>query len=104
MDESSLENISNEAPTLSICRVFRLTSVESLDEVSCLMMSDTGLYLNWIPSTVIAHEDEEDEEIESTVEDDVLIGKWIYIFFKELLFSFLLLRITEIIMFTRVCK
>ena len=91
MDESSLGNISNEAPTLSICRVFRLTSVESLEQVSCLMMSDTGLYLNWIPSTLdIADEDGDvDQEFEPTVEDDTLIGKWkyIYLFYGVFIFE-----------------
>jgi len=72
VDESSLGNISNEAPILTVCRVFRLTSQESLDEVSCLMMSDTGLYLNWIPNTLIAEEDE--EEFEPMLEDDTIEG------------------------------
>jgi len=75
VDKSSLGNILNEAPTLSICRVFRLTSEESLDEVSCLMMSDTGLYLNWIPSTLI--EDgggDDEEEFEPTVDDDGFVN------------------------------
>ena len=79
MDESSLGNISNEAPTLSICRVFRLTNVESLDDVSCLMMSDTGLYLNWIPGTLVGDGDEE-EEFGSTEEDDAPVGKWNFYF------------------------
>ena len=42
------------------------------------MMSDTGLYLNWIPNTLIADEDE--EEFEPTSEDDPLVGKWGYVF------------------------
>ena len=79
MDESSLGNISNEAPTLSICGVFRLTNVESLDDVSCLMMSDTGLYLNWIPGTLVGDGDEE-EEFGATEEDDTLVGKWNFYF------------------------
>ena len=73
-------NISNEAPTLSICRVFRLTNVESLDDVSCLMMSDTGLYLNWIPGTLVGDGDEEEEEFGATEEDDTLVGKWNFLF------------------------
>ena len=79
MDESSLGNISNEAPTLSICRVFRLSNIESLEEVSCLMMSDTGLYLNWIPGTLVGDGDEE-EEFGATEEDDTLVGKWNFYF------------------------
>ena len=79
MDESSLGNILNEAPTLSICGVFRLTNVESLDDVSCLMMSDTGLYLNWIPGTLVGDGDEE-EEFGATEEDDTLVGKWNFYF------------------------
>ena len=78
MDESSLGNISDEAPILTVCRVFRLTNQKSLDEVSCLMMSDTGLYLNWIPNTLIADKDE--EEFEPTSADDPLVGKWEYVF------------------------
>jgi hypothetical protein len=73
-----LGNIANEAPNLTVCRVFRLTSQESLDEVSCLMMSDTGLYLNWIRSTLIADgndDEEEEDEFESTLEDDTIVGK-----------------------------
>jgi len=65
-------------PVLSVFRVFRLTSIESLEEVSCLMMSDTGLYLNWIPNTLIA--EEYNEEVEPTIEDDTLVGKWEYFF------------------------
>jgi hypothetical protein len=86
VDESSLGNISNEAPILSFCRVFRLRSHEALEEVSCLMMSDTGLYLNWIHSTLIAdgddedEEEEDDEEFEVTSEDDTVVGKWGYLF------------------------
>jgi hypothetical protein len=76
VDESSLGNISNEAPILTVCRIFRLSNQESLDEVSCLMMSDTGLYLNWIPNTLIPDEDKED--FEPTSEDDTLIGNWGY--------------------------
>ena len=38
------------------------------------MMSDTGLYVNWIPNTLIADEDE--EGFEPTLEDDTLVGKW----------------------------
>jgi len=34
------------------------------------MMSDTGLYLNWIPNTLIA---DEDEEFEPTSEDNTLV-------------------------------
>jgi len=71
VDESSLGNISNEAPILTVCRVFQLTNLVSLDEVSCLMISDTGLYLNWIPDTLNADEDE--EEFEPTSEDDALV-------------------------------
>ena len=37
-------------------------------------MSDTGLYLNWIPNTLISDEDEEEEEFEPTF--DALVGKW----------------------------
>jgi hypothetical protein len=80
VDESSLGNISNEAPILTVCRVFRLMSQESLDQVSCLMMSDAGLYLNWIRSTLIA---DEDEEFETTL-DDTLVGKWGYLFMAYL--------------------
>ena len=61
---------------MSVCRVFRLRSIESLEEVSCLMMSDTGLYLNWIPNTLNA---DEGEEYEPTLEDDTLVGKWAYL-------------------------
>ena len=38
------------------------------------MMSDTGLYLNWMPNTLIADVDE--EEVEPTMEDDTLLGGW----------------------------
>jgi hypothetical protein len=51
-----LGNILTEVPNLSVSRVFRLTDEASLDEVSCLMMSDTGLYVTWNPNTVIADE------------------------------------------------
>jgi hypothetical protein len=53
-------------------------SQESLDEVSCLMMSDTRLYVNWIHSTLIADrndDEEEEEDFESTLEDDTIVGK-----------------------------
>ena len=79
MDESSLGNISNEAPTLPIYRVFRLTNIESLENDSCLMMSDTGLYLNWITGTLVGDGDEE-EEFGATEEDDTLVGKWNFYF------------------------
>ena len=79
MDESSLGNISNEAPTLPICRVFRLTNIESLENVSCLMMSDTGLYLNWITGTLVGDGDEEEEEFGAT-EEDALVDKWNFYF------------------------
>ena len=42
------------------------------------MMSDTGLYLNWIPNTLIA--DEGEEEFEVTLEDDTVVGKWGYLY------------------------
>ena len=67
MDESCWGNISNEDPTLSICRVFRLTSFESLEKDNCLIMSDTGLYINWISGTLVPDGDEE-EEFEATEE------------------------------------
>ena len=63
---------------MTVRRVFRLTSQESLDEVSCLMMSDTGLYLNRIRSTLIADgndDEEEEDEFESTLDDDTIVGK-----------------------------
>jgi hypothetical protein len=65
---------------LTVCRVFRLTNQESLDEVSCLMMLDTRLYLNWIPNTLIA---DEDKEFELTSEDDTLAGRWGYYAFSR---------------------
>ena len=49
------------------------------------MMSDTGLYLNWIPNTLIADEDEDEDDSEPTLEDDMLVvGKWGYLFFLGL--------------------
>ena len=40
------------------------------------MMSDTGLYLNWIPNTLITDEDGE-EFFEPTLENDnSVVGKW----------------------------
>ena len=66
-------NISNEAPVLSISRVLRLTSIDSLEEVSCLMMSDTGLYLNWIPNTL--NSDDDEDEFEPTLGGNTLVGK-----------------------------
>ena len=51
-----------------MCRVFQLTDELSLDAVSCLMISDTGLYLNWNPSTLGANEG--DEILESELEND----------------------------------
>ena len=76
LDESTLANISTEAPTLTMCRVFQLKDELSLDAVSCLMISDTGLYLNWNASTLSANED--DENLESELENDQ--GRPIYFF------------------------
>ena len=81
---------------MSVCRVFRLTSVESLEEVSCLMMSDTGLYLNWMPNTLIADVDE--QEVEPTMEDDTLLGGW------DTFFRALSCRFPRITLCFRVCK
>ena len=92
-------SISNEALTLSICRVFRLTSFESLEEDNCLIMSDTGLYLNWIPGTLVPDGDEE-EEFEATEdsEDTLVVGKWNFYFVQ-------FFRISENnVIYTRVCK
>ena len=36
------------------------------------MMSDTGLYLNWIPNSLV---EDEHEEFELMLEDDTLVGK-----------------------------
>ena len=82
MDESSLGSISNEAPMLSICRVFRLTSFESLEEDNCLIMSDTGLYLNWIPGTLVPDGDEE-EEFEAT-EERYTSSRYVELLFRSI--------------------
>ena len=64
--------------------MFQLTSIESLEEVSCLMMSDTGLYLNWMPDTLIS--DEDGDEFGPTLgDDDTLVGQWGYLSLKKLL-------------------
>jgi len=47
-----------------------MTNEETLDAVSCLMMSDTGLYLNWSPTKLMADEDEESSDSEPWSEDD----------------------------------
>ena len=65
-----------------MCRVFRLTSFESLEEDNCLIMSDTGLYLNWISGTLVPDGDEE-EEFEA-MEEDTLVGKWNFYFVQYL--------------------
>lgn len=39
------------------------------------MMSDTGLYINWIPNTLNS-DDEDEEEVEPTLENDTPVGKW----------------------------
>ena len=82
MDESSLANISTEAPILTVSRVFQLTDQTSLYDVSCLMLSDTGLYLNWNPNAMIP--DEYEENFEPRSED---VGKWNL--FEFILSSFL---------------
>ena len=72
VDESSLRNIKTEVPILTISRVLKLTNEALLDEVSCLMLSDTGLYLNWNPNALIA---DDNEEFEPLSEGDGLVGK-----------------------------
>ncbi|KAF8797521.1 hypothetical protein BYT27DRAFT_7344147 [Phlegmacium glaucopus] len=64
VDESTLGNISNEAPTLTVCRLCQLRNEATLDAISCLMISDTGLYLNWNPTAM------EDEKFVPWSEDD----------------------------------
>jgi hypothetical protein len=58
VDESTVGNILNKAPSLTVCRVCELMAAGSLNTVSSLMLSDTGLYLNYDP-TSLAEEDEE---------------------------------------------
>jgi len=72
VDESSLANISTKAPILTVSRVFRLTDQSSLYNVSCLMLSDTGLYLNWNPNAMIP--DEYEENFEPRSEDVGLVS------------------------------
>ena len=60
VDESAVDNIS----TLTVCRVFQLADDASLDAVTCLLMSDTGLALNWNPSAI-----EEQDENEGSEDD-----------------------------------
>lgn len=44
------------------------------------MMSDTGLYLNWMPDTLIS--DEDGDEFGPTLgDDDTLVGQWGYLSF-----------------------
>ena len=76
MDESSLGSISNEAPTLSICRVFRLTSFESLEEDNCLIMSDTGLYLlaHWFQMEM------RKKSLKRRRRDTLVVGMWNFYF------------------------
>jgi hypothetical protein len=45
----------------------------SLDDVSCLMMSDTGLYLNWNPNTLTP---DDEDSFEPWLEGDAILGKW----------------------------
>ena len=61
------------------------------------MMWDTGLYLNWIPGTLVPDGDEE-EEFEATEEDTLVVGKWNFYFVQ-------FFRISENnVIYTRVCK
>ncbi|KAF8799147.1 hypothetical protein BYT27DRAFT_7176632 [Phlegmacium glaucopus] len=59
VDESTLGNISNEAPALTLCRLFQFRNNTTLNAIRCLMISDTRLYFNWNPTAV------EDEAIDS---------------------------------------
>ena len=60
-------------------------------------MSDTGLYLNWIPGTLVPDGDEE-EEFEAMEEDTLVVGKWNFYFVQ-------FFRISENnVVHTRVCK
>ena len=76
---------------MTVSSVYRLTNEDSLDEVSCLMMSDTGLYLNWIFNTLIADEDEELFELDNS------LGNWGHLFLGHL-------SIAEYCNMLRVCK
>ena len=69
VDESNLSNISNKAPALTVCRVFQFANHTSLSAVSCLVLSDTGLYLNWDPKKLLVDEDE-DERLGPWSDDD----------------------------------
>ena len=72
VDESDLGNISDKAPALTVCRVFQFASQTSLSAVNCLILSDTGLYLNWDPKKLLVDEEDEDEDerLEPWWEDD----------------------------------
>ena len=66
---------------MTICCVFQLTDVESLNEVSSRMMSDTGLYLHRTSNMLNADEDEEGFQ-PALEDDDILVGEWGHLFIR----------------------
>lgn len=57
-------------PSLSILRAPSLRSRASLGAISCLQMTDTGLFLNWDPDPNPLDPDDPDELFYSSVEED----------------------------------
>ncbi|KDR69990.1 hypothetical protein GALMADRAFT_900101 [Galerina marginata CBS 339.88] len=75
-DSDANHKFKQNRPSLQITRLPYFSNPSWLNEVSCLIMSDTGLYLNWNPTWpeprgIIAVEDEdEDEGEEVELEED----------------------------------
>jgi hypothetical protein len=49
--------------TVEIVRIPSLSNRSCLENISCLQMTDTGLYLNWDPTTLTDHYDDEEEQL-----------------------------------------
>ena len=58
------------APRIRVFRIPFFLDPQQLRSVSCLQMSDTGLYLNWKPSSYAYDEEVNDGEMDDNDNDD----------------------------------
>ncbi|KAF8148668.1 hypothetical protein B0H34DRAFT_736501 [Crassisporium funariophilum] len=74
VDMATLTDMSNAAPTVTICRIPHFLHPSWLSSVTCLMMSDTGLYLNWNPTSP-SNPEALEIEFEESLEDPARGGE-----------------------------